>query len=109
MKATILSIMLFFLVGTVTSFAQKTKTEKIKVSGNCGLCKTRIQNTAMSVDGVTAANWNQETKVLQVSFDPAKTSNDKIQLAIAKAGHDTENHKAPAEAYNKLPKCCQYR
>ena len=29
-------------------------------------------------------------------------------MAIAKAGHDTDMHKASKEVYDKLPACCKY-
>ncbi len=89
-------------------FAQNVKTEKFKVKGNCGMCETRIEKAANSVDGVTSADWDKETKMIKVTFDPAKTDLHKIHMAIAKAGHDTDMHKASQEAYDKLPGCCKY-
>lgn len=85
------------------------KTSMIKVSGNCDLCKERIETAAKSVSGVMTADWSAKTQKLQLMFDPAKTNSDAIQKAIAKVGHDTEKFKATTEAYNKLPKCCLYR
>ena len=41
-----------------------TKTETLKVSGNCDLCKARIEKAA-KVDGVSNAEWNAKTKMLQ--------------------------------------------
>lgn len=82
---------------------------QIKVSGNCEMCKERIETAAKSVAGVTTAEWSTETKQLHVSFDGTKTSSDAIQKAIAKAGHDTEKYKAPDDVYKALPDCCLYR
>lgn len=96
-----------FLLGTVSVFAGN-KTEKIEVKGNCGMCETRIEKAANSVDGVLKADWNKKTKVLEVTFDDAKTSADKIEMAVAKVGHDTPHHKAKDEVYTKLPGCCKY-
>lgn len=79
-----------------------------KVSGNCGMCENRIEKAAKSVDGVSAADWSKETKMVDVSFDASKTDIQKVQMAIAKVGHDTEIHKAKDETYNVLPECCQY-
>jgi Cu(I)/Ag(I) efflux system membrane fusion protein len=83
--------------------------EHIKVSGNCEMCKDRIETAAKSVSGVSSADWSSETKMLNVKFDGAKTNSEAIQKAIAKVGHDTEKFKAPDEVYNKLPECCLYR
>lgn len=95
------------LMSLGTVFGQ-AKTEKFKVYGNCGMCESRIEKAAKSVDGVTAADWSKETKMIEVSFDSTKTDVHKVHMAIAKAGHDTEMHKAKDETYNALPGCCQY-
>lgn len=107
MKTKVLGLVSLFLLGTSMVFAQ-AKTEKFEVKGNCGMCKNRIEKAAKSVDGVTTTDWNQETKILEVSFDESKTSVHKVQMAIAGAGHDTPMHKATDEVYNELPGCCKY-
>ncbi|GAB4324382.1 MAG: efflux RND transporter periplasmic adaptor subunit [Bacteroidales bacterium] len=90
---------------------KKTKAEHamIKVAGNCGMCKDRIETAAKSVKGVESAEWDSETKVLHLNFNPSKTNVDAVQKAIAAVGHDTEKYKAPDEVYEKLPGCCLYR
>lgn len=96
---------------TSQGFTQsETLTAKtIKVSGNCDMCKDRIETAAKGIPGVTFADWSPETKILQVKFDASKTNSDDIQKAIAKVGHDTEKYKAPDEVYKNLPECCLYR
>ncbi len=89
--------------------AGNIKKEAFKVSGNCGICKARIEKAAKSVPGVATANWNQSTKILAVSYDEKKTGKENIQKAIAKVGHDTGKFKADSKTYNALPSCCQYR
>ena len=79
------------------------------VSGNCELCKERIEKVAKSVSGVSSAVWEVATKKIKVEFNPTVTNQDAIQKAIAKAGHDTEKFKAPDEVYKQLPECCLYR
>lgn len=107
MKTKILSLIALFMVGALSVFAGN-KTEKFKVYGNCGSCESRIESAAKSVDGVSKADWNKETKMMEVTFDDSKTDVHKVHMAIAKAGHDTQMHKATDEAYNKLPGCCKY-
>jgi Cu(I)/Ag(I) efflux system membrane fusion protein len=87
----------------------KVEHQMIKVSGNCDMCKERIETAAKSVPGVASAEWSTETKLLHLSFDGGKTNIDAIQKAIAKAGHDTEKFKAPDNIYKELPECCLYR
>lgn len=107
MKTKVLSSVALFLMGTVSVFAGN-KTAKIEVKGNCGMCETRIEKTVKAVDGVSKADWSKETKMLEITFDDAKTSVDKIEMAVAKVGHDTPHHKAAEGVYNKLPDCCKY-
>ena len=107
MKTKVLSLVVMFVFGTFMVFAAD-KTEKFKVKGNCGMCEKRIEKAALSVDGVSKADWDKETKMIEVSFDESKTDVHKIHMAIAKAGHDTEMHKASDEVYKGLPGCCQY-
>lgn len=83
-------------------------TETTKVAGNCGMCKARIEKAASSQAGVFDAIWDKESKQLMVTFDQSRTSLEAVEKAIARAGHDTQNHKAHDEAYENLPGCCHY-
>ena len=96
---------LSFLTFSIFTFAQAPP--KIKVSGNCGMCKKHIEKAAKDA-GATTASWDKVTKLLTVSFDATKTNTDKIETAIAGAGYDTEHKEASQEAYKKLDECCQY-
>ncbi len=107
MKTKMISLAALFLLGTASVFAQ-TKTEKIEVKGNCGMCETRIEKAANSVEGVTNAQWNKETKMLSFSMNENRADAMQVHKAVAKAGHDTKKMKATDEAYSKLPACCQY-
>jgi len=94
----------------LTAFAQKPKWEKasFQVSGNCDMCKTKIETAAKGVDGVKKAKWNVVNEKMKIKFNPAITNADKIQKAIASIGYDTEKHKATDQVYNNLHHCCQY-
>ena len=83
--------------------------QTINVSGNCEMCKDRIETAAKTVSGVMTAEWTAEKQMLHVEFDADKTNSDAIQKAIAAVGHDTENFKAPDSVYKELPECCLYR
>jgi periplasmic mercuric ion binding protein len=87
--------------------ANADKKETIKVWGNCGMCKKTIE-TAAKKAGATTADWSTETRMLAVAYNPAKSSNQKIQKAVAAAGYDTKDFTASDETYNKLHFCCQY-
>jgi Cu(I)/Ag(I) efflux system membrane fusion protein len=85
------------------------KHEMFEVSGNCSMCKDRIEEAALSLQGVNEAEWSEETKVLHISFDHSKVKLADIHMKIAEAGHDTELEKAPDDVYEALPACCLYR
>jgi periplasmic mercuric ion binding protein len=105
----IIAGILFSLFISNTSFAQKAtiKNDTVKVWGNCGMCKAKIEKAAKSA-GATKAIWNEESKMLQVTYNTGKSSNAKIQEAIAKTGYDTQDYSADNTAYTKLHGCCQY-
>ena len=104
-----------FLIFVVACFAaacgttNTITTETLKVEGLCSQCKTRIENAALGIEGVTKAEWDVDTKILALEFDSAKTKLDNISKAIAIVGHDTEKDKADDEVYDSLPGCCKYR
>jgi mercuric ion binding protein len=102
--------MMLLLMATIaftTTKAQDSKTDTFKVWGNCGMCKKTIEKAAKT-DGVQQAEWNRETKVFTLVYNPAVTSNEKIQQAIAASGYDTEKFTGDDKAYEKLPGCCHY-
>lgn len=100
--------LLFSLLISQFCFAQSTvKKETIKVWGNCGMCKKKIEKAAKSA-GATAATWNEDSKQLKLTYNTSKTNSGKIQQSIANAGYDTQDKTASDEAYNNLPGCCQY-
>lgn len=108
MKTLSLFAAIMFSMFTInTSSAQSVKTETIKVWGNCGMCKTTIEKAAKSA-GAKKANWNEDSKELEVTYAVKKTSSTKIQDAIAKAGYDTQDFTAVKSAYDNLHGCCKY-
>ena len=108
MKTRILSFVMVLGLSTLSLLAQDVKTEKFEVAGNCGMCKTRIEKAVNSVEGVSSADWDKETKMLEVSFNSEKSDVHKVHLAVANVGHDTKMHKASDEVYDGLPGCCKY-
>ena len=101
-------IAVFAMIST-TLFAQTSteKTDTIKVNGECGMCKNRIQKT-LKIDGISSAVWDVDTKLLTVTYNSATITNEIIQQKIAAVGHDTEKYKADDKVYDQLPGCCHY-
>ena len=103
----IFSFITFFMTVLTLSSTAQTKTETIPVSGNCGMCKSKIEKAAKTA-GVDDAKWDSDTKVITVKYNSSTTNAAKIQHAIAGVGYDTRDVKASDEAYKKLHGCCKY-
>ncbi len=106
----ILSLLATSLLLTSTSlFAQikNAKTETVKVYGNCGMCKSKIEKAA-SQKNISTAEWNEETGMATITYDEKLTNKDAILKKIALVGYDSDAFKASDAVYNKLHDCCQY-
>jgi len=105
-----LSFVTIFIMGILVSFSgfsQEKQKEVIKVWGNCGMCKKKIE-TAAKAAGAKSASWDAETHELKVVYFPEVTSSSKIQEAIAKTGYDTQDFTGDQAAYDNLHGCCKY-
>ena len=104
---TLLFIAVFLIPSLGYALSEEKETE-FKVYGACGMCKARIEKAALSVDGVSSAQWSQKTQILSLSFDNQKVKIEKVHEKIAASGHDTEKVAAEDEVYESLPACCHY-
>ncbi|MDA0986208.1 MAG: cation transporter [Bacteroidetes bacterium] len=100
-----LFLILTFVFAVLISAKEK---KEIKVSGNCGMCKKKIEKS-LKINEVYNAKWDQKKKVLTVAFNEKAITLDSIQQRVAAAGYDTEKFKATDENYASLPECCLYR
>jgi len=113
MKKQLLTLAVLLTVAASTALGQcvteeKKGENKFFVAGNCGMCETRIEEAANSVEGVTMADWDKETKMLTVMFSCANPDVKEVHKAVAAVGHDTKMVKAEDKVYNELPGCCKY-
>lgn len=84
------------------------KTDTFKVYGNCGMCEKTIEGALKGVKGIEKADWNKETKMIDVVYHTHDISLEDIKKKIAAVGYDTEEYRASEKVYNNLPGCCQY-
>lgn len=77
------------------------------VQGNCDVCKQRIEDSALAVNGVQSAEWNVQTGQLELYFDPLKTNVKKISRVIVGIGHNTEFDTINQAVNESLPDCCK--
>lgn len=108
MKKAILTSAIFLMIFGV-SFAQKTKidTVTIQTSGQCGMCKDRIEKALVYEKGVKKSNYDLATAKVTVIYNLKKTSHERICKAITDLGHDADDHLGEPKAYSKLPECCK--
>ena len=92
---------------TINAQIKNSKTETVKIYGNCGMCETKIEK-AGTIKKVVTVDWNQETQMATLTYDATKTNQDEILKRIALAGYDSDKFLAPDDVYNNLHGCCQY-
>lgn len=92
----------------VVATTLKLKTVTFKVYGNCGMCKSTIEQSLKGVKGVAAATWDVDAKMITVTYNPKKIDLLDIHQKIAGVGYDTDKIKAKDEVYSNLHGCCQY-
>jgi copper chaperone CopZ len=107
-RITFLLFTAVIFISVSTAQDEKIKETEFKVSGNCGMCKSRIEK-ALKIKEVKLAKWDKKTKMLKVAFDEEAISIDSLMHRVAEVGHDTDKFKAPDSIYDKLPNCCLYR
>lgn len=110
MKAKIYVAIVWLMFGTFMQLyaGNPSDTLSIWVNGACGMCKDRIEENALKTRGVTAADWDRRTKLLNIEYTD-KLKIDRLHYSIASSGHDTRKILAPDAVYNALPACCHYR
>lgn len=108
MKKLIILPLLIFSLSLFAQSNKKIEEASFGVTGNCEMCKARIE-LAASITGVKQVDWDKQAQTLKVIYRSDKVDINEVKEAIAKAGHDTEGLKASEENYKKLPHCCAYR
>ena len=112
-KITLVAFALTF-IASINLFAQtadipvsKIAVIQIKTSGECDMCKTKIENTIGVMKGVKKTELDIPSQILTVAYNTQKTTPEKIKNAIAEIGYDADEVKANNRAAKKLPACCQ--
>ena len=75
---------------TAQTSALKTATLKMKVEVHCSDCKEKVTEGLKKVDGVKTVNVDVPTKMVEITYDPAKTNKDKLVKAVENIGYRTE-------------------
>lgn len=107
LKNITMSLTALFIFSSCTAQIPNAKTEVVMVYGNCGMCEKTIEKAAFK-KGEAKVDWDQDTKMAQITFDASKTNADAVLQRIAAAGYDSEKFTAPDDVYANLHGCCQY-
>ena len=94
-------------VTAATPTKKGTEQVQFKTSAVCGMCKARLEKSLAYEKGVQAAYLDVPSKVLTVTYNPAKTTPAALQTAVQKTGYDADQLTADARAYDRLPECCK--
>ncbi len=92
----------------ISAKVKSLETTSMKVYGNCGMCKDRIERAARSVKGVVVAVWDEDESLLTLKYQPSIVNIEAVHEALAKVGHDTDNVRAADVDYDNLHSCCKY-
>jgi copper chaperone CopZ len=107
-------VILLFALGVALVACQKSEQAAtvsqadIKVPTiQCESCVNNVKTALQELEGVKTASVDLQTKVAQVSFDPASLTLADLENAIAKAGYDANDTKRDSLAYEDLDACCK--
>jgi copper chaperone CopZ len=80
---------------------------KIKTSAICKMCKKTIEKALANESGIIKSDLEVKSKIATVTYNPKKTTPEKIRKAIADSGYDADDVPANPKAYKKLENCCK--
>jgi hypothetical protein len=106
-KKILMAIILLLSVTIANAQIKNSKTETVKIYGNCDMCKSKIE-TAGNLKKTAKVEWNKDSKMATLTYDSTKASQDEILKRIALAGYDSDKFLAPDATYDALHGCCQY-
>ena len=103
----ILVIGMLMIISASKVSAQSTAEIKIKTSATCDMCKETIEKNLAFEKGIKESVLDVNSKIVTVTYNPEKTSPEKIRLAISKIGYDADDVPADPKGFKKLDECCK--
>jgi mercuric ion binding protein len=79
----------------------------VRTSSVCDMCEKTIEEGLIYEKGVKTADLDLATNLVHVSYDPKKTSPEKIRTAITQLGYYADDQPGDEKAFRNLPACCQ--
>ncbi len=109
-KKNVISVVAAILILFATSAKAQDATTaelKIKTSAVCKMCKGTIEDALSYEKGIKKSDLDVKSKILTVTYNPKKTTPEKIRLAVSNAGYDADDVPANPKAYKNLAECCK--
>ena len=78
-------ITFLLLLIPLLSFSQtkeKNARDTFEVSGNCEMCKKRIESATLSLKGVKYVSWSPQSKNFSIIYNSTKVSIDDVKKKI---------------------------
>lgn len=104
-------LMLLVIIGLsacgIANGQSSKKIISIQTNAQCGECKERIEEELNYTGGITYAELNLDTKIVEVKYNSSKISADEVKKVISDLGYNADEVKADTQAQSALPKCCQ--
>jgi mercuric ion binding protein len=114
MQKSIFTSLLLTLAFFVNAQKAETKTITIKTQIycshclQCGSCGANINDHVRETNkGISKLSIDPKANSITVTYNPDKTSPEKIREAILAAGFNADDKKANEVAVNKLDACCK--
>jgi copper chaperone CopZ len=101
------SLLLAFAVLFAVTFDASAKSEKLTLNTNmhCGSCKTKIENSLKTIDGIEKSEVNLETKAVNLTYNSDKVNQDKIVKTIVDLGFTADVAKVDSKEMKSGSSC----
>ena len=87
MKKIILLLLISLPIGAIAQEKLNKNTKlSFEVSGNCEMCKKRIEKAAFSVKGVKMASWDIPSNIISLIHDPNKAPDKQFKKQLQLQG-----------------------
>ncbi len=107
MRYIVILVALLSFSTSISGQMENTKVEKVKVLGNCGMCRNNIEKAGFE-ENISSVKWDKNSKIATITYNSKKTNKEDVLKKIAQAGYDSESYLAADETYEDLHHCCQY-
>jgi len=101
------TVLIFIITSCAFSQQKKFDTVAIRTSAVCGMCKERLETGLSFEKGVKSVTLDMRTRVMEIVYNPVKTTPEKLRMTISKLGYDADTIQADKKAYANLPACCK--